>query len=79
MVRIRKVIKFTTSKEVEESNPDLEYWLSRPPEERLEAVEFLRRQVYGSSARLQRVVRIVDFNGVEQPLTKVHATKKAKR
>ena len=61
MIRIRKVVKFTTFKEVEESNPDLEYWLSRTPEERLEAVEFLRRQVYGRPARLQRVLRIVEL------------------
>ena len=38
---------------------DLAYWLSRTPEERVSAVEILRRQVYGNTARLQRVARIV--------------------
>ena len=36
-----------------------QYWLSRPPEERLCAVEFLRRQVYGDTKRLQRTARVV--------------------
>ncbi|MBI2422897.1 MAG: hypothetical protein HYV27_08705 [Candidatus Hydrogenedentes bacterium] len=38
---------------------DLEYWLSRPPEERVAAVEILRKQQYGNAGRIQRVVRIV--------------------
>ena len=38
---------------------DLEYWLSRPPEERIAAVEHLRSQHYGSTERLQRVARVV--------------------
>jgi len=38
---------------------DLAYWLSRPPEERVAAVDFLRRQFFGE-VRLQRVVRVVD-------------------
>jgi hypothetical protein len=39
---------------------DLEYWLNRPHEERISAVEILRRQFYGSSERLQRVSRVVE-------------------
>jgi hypothetical protein len=37
------------------------YGLSRPPAERIAAVEFYRRQVYGDNypQRLQRVARIV--------------------
>ena len=38
---------------------DLAHWLSRPPEERVEAVEYLRKQYYGSTARLQRVARVI--------------------
>lgn len=38
---------------------DLDYWLSKSPEERISAVEYLRIQYYGNSARLQRSVRIV--------------------
>ena len=48
-----------------EENPkdDLAYWLSRPVKERIEAVEILRREYYGSSARLQRnVVKIIKLS-----------------
>ncbi len=38
---------------------DLAYWLTKSPEERISAVELLRRQHYGSSKRLQRVARVV--------------------
>ena len=39
---------------------DREYWLSRPPEERLHQVEVLRRLNYGDRAlgRLQRVLEV---------------------
>jgi hypothetical protein len=37
-----------------------EYWLSKTPNERLEAVELMRRIIYGDEAakRLQRVLEI---------------------
>ncbi len=38
---------------------DLAYWLRRSPEERVAAVELLRRQYHGNSARLQRSARVV--------------------
>ena len=38
---------------------DLQYWLSKNPEERISAVEYLRKQYYGNSARLQRSVKII--------------------
>lgn len=38
---------------------DLEYWLSTSPEERIATVEYLRRQYYGNSARLQRSARVI--------------------
>jgi hypothetical protein len=38
---------------------DLTYWLTRTPEERLAAVQFLRNQYAEPGARLQRVYRIV--------------------
>ena len=43
----------------EKPKDDLDYWLSRPAEERIAAVEILRREYYGSSARLQRISRII--------------------
>ena len=40
---------------------DLAYWLSKTPEERIAAVEYLRNQFYGHEGRprLQRVARII--------------------
>jgi hypothetical protein len=42
---------------------DLNYWLSRPPEERLAAVETIRQEYntwkYGAGQGLQRVYRVV--------------------
>ena len=39
---------------------DLAYWLSKTPEERLSAVEILRRQYYGDSSRLQRIITVIE-------------------
>jgi hypothetical protein len=48
-------------------DPDdtLAYWLSRPVEERLEAIELLRRTFYGEAAtsgRLQRVLEVAQLD-----------------
>jgi hypothetical protein len=47
------------------TDPDdtLEYWLSRPVEERLQALELLRRTFYGHSASegLQRVLEVAQL------------------
>lgn len=56
---IEKVIHKFKRSEYDQVQADLEYWLSRPPEERVAAVEFLRRQAYGDLPRLQRVARII--------------------
>ena len=37
----------------------LSFWLKQSPEERISAVEILRRQYYGGSERLQRVSHII--------------------
>jgi hypothetical protein len=36
-----------------------EYWLAQTPTKRLEAIEFLRQQYYGTQSRLQRVYRVI--------------------
>ena len=43
-----------------DDSSDVAYWLSRPPQERLAAVEMLRRMYHGDIPRLQRVFRIVE-------------------
>ncbi len=55
----RTAIKVTTIEETDET----EYWLSRPPLERLNAQELLRQIAYGyepNSIRLQRVFEVVE-------------------
>ncbi len=40
---------------------DAEFWKSRPVEERLNALEFLRRQMYDpDTERLQRVLTVIE-------------------
>ena len=56
---IRKVVQKQWMDNYSEIRQNLEYWLSRPPEERLAAVDELRRDYYGDSHRLQRVARVV--------------------
>jgi hypothetical protein len=43
----------------EKAQDNLVYWLSRSTEERIEAVEILRREYYGSSTRLQRIAHVI--------------------
>ncbi len=56
---IRKVAKLYHMDEYDEAEENLRYWLSRPPEERLAAVDELRRQCYGPTQRLQRVATVI--------------------
>lgn len=56
---IRKVVQVRRIDHHSEIRQNLEYWLSRPPEERLAAVDQLRRRLYGDLPRIQRVVRAV--------------------
>lgn len=59
-MRLQRTVHLTSFAEEERRRTRLRYWLSRPPAERLAAVEFLRRQVDGSRARLRRVHRVLD-------------------
>ena len=55
---IEKVIKIRKLNELGPDD-DLDFWLSLPPDERISAVEFLRRQFNGDSTRLQRTVKVI--------------------
>jgi hypothetical protein len=55
---IEKIVVKSVS-EHKTDEPDLAYWLSRTPAERVEAVEILRKQFDGSSKGLQRTIRII--------------------
>ncbi len=55
----RSAVKVTAINETDEK----EFWLTRPPEERLAALELLRQIAYGyqpNSLRLQRVFEIIE-------------------
>lgn len=56
---IKKVVRKGTVSGLMSAKDDLSYWLSRPAEERVATVDYLRRQYYGSTERLQRVARVI--------------------
>jgi hypothetical protein len=62
---IQKVVHKAKLHNHNEIRQNLEYWLSRTPEERVAAVEFYRRQVYGDIPRLQRMTQVLNANKVE--------------
>lgn len=54
----RTVFEFGT---LDDDDGEREYWLSRAPEERLEAAELLRRINYGDAAITGRLQRVFEF------------------
>jgi hypothetical protein len=56
---IERVVKKSDLGRHSSIKEDLAYWLSKTPEDRIGAIEFLRRQYHGSSARLQRSARVI--------------------
>ncbi|MFZ4629866.1 MAG: hypothetical protein ACOYNR_16190 [Blastocatellia bacterium] len=57
--KIEKVVNRLRLDDPDSVLQDLAYWLSKTPAERVAAVDLLRQQYYGNSARLQRVARVV--------------------
>jgi hypothetical protein len=56
----RSMFSFTTLGDAEAD--DIDYWLAKSPTERIEALEYMRRWIYGDDqvdARLQRVFTVV--------------------
>ena len=56
---IKKVVNKRNLKDSSSIRDDLDYWLSKSPEERVAAVDYLRRQYHGSTAGLQRTARVI--------------------
>ena len=56
---IKKVVCKGSLEELRSARQDLSYWLSRPAEERVAAVDHLRRQRHGNRERLRGVARVV--------------------
>ncbi len=59
---IKKVISKCSLSQWQKDKDDLHYWLTKSPEERIGAVEFLRKQYYGHSTRFQRTVRVYSLS-----------------
>ena len=73
---IRKSVQKHKLSEHSEIRQNLEYWLSRPPEERIEAIEILRRQMYGDKypKHIQKVARVIKRlkSGKEKSVKVIH-------
>jgi hypothetical protein len=57
---IEKVVCVQSLHSSNQVKEDLEYWLSKSPEERLSAVEILRRQFHGTDGRIQKVAHVIN-------------------
>ena len=58
----KQIVKVRKLKEYDEIKDNLQYWLSRPTAERVDAVDHLRNQLHGNSIRLQRTARIIQLS-----------------
>lgn len=56
---IEKVAVKCSLKDWSNVKDSLNYWLSKTPQERIAAVEHLRKYYYGNTAGLQRTARVV--------------------
>jgi hypothetical protein len=56
---IEKVVNKRDLNDFSSIKEDLVYWLSKTPEERVAAVDHLRKQYHGSRERLQRSARVI--------------------
>ena len=56
---IQKILKKRALNDCSSIKDDLTFWLNKPPEKRLSAVDYLRKQHHGNTARLQRTARII--------------------
>jgi hypothetical protein len=57
---IQKVINKRDLRDFSSIKEDLIYWLSKTPEERVAAVDYLRKQYHGSTERLQGIARVIE-------------------
>jgi len=57
---IEKVIKKTSLGDKNAALDDLAYWLSKTPEERVAAVDYLRKQAHGDMGRIQKVACVIE-------------------
>lgn len=58
---IEKIVTRRPLHDASSVKEDLAYWLSKSPEERVAAVDYLRNQHHGNTARLQRTARVIQL------------------
>ena len=58
----RQIVKKHRLDDFDEVKDNLDYWLSRPPAERIAAVDQLRKEFNGSPVRFQRTARIIQLS-----------------
>jgi len=56
---IQKVVNKRDLHRFSSIREDLIYWLSKTPEERVAAVDYLRKQYHGNTERLQRSAQVI--------------------
>lgn len=59
---IQKVVRKHILSKYSSIKEDLAYWLSKTPEERVAAVDYLRKQIHGGSERIQRSARVIKLS-----------------
>jgi len=59
---IKKVLKIFNLYDRLTKKADLDYWLKKAPQERIQAVEILRRQHNGGATGIQRVVKVIQHS-----------------
>jgi hypothetical protein len=58
---IQKVVNKRDLHDFSSIKEDLIYWLGKTPEERVAAVDYLRKQHHGSTEGLQRSARVISL------------------
>ena len=56
---IQKIVKKGKIEKLSSAKEDLKYWLGRPSEERVAAVDEIRKQYYGDTGRIQKTAKII--------------------
>lgn len=57
---IQKIVTKLSLNDAALRNDDLTFWLGKSPEERVAAIDYLRRQYHGTTKRLQRSARVIE-------------------
>ena len=70
---IEKVVKKMDIKDFSEIKENLEYWLSKDPSERVEAVELLRKSAYEPQQDFVELLALFNVHNVEYVIVGAYA------